>query len=149
MGPSGGPVPSSDWAQIPKSGPFSQAMAQIGPTGPKCFSDSDLLSNSNCKRSQWLHLTTCRLNLKTWQQNDPSVTQLDWDGLYNANYNNIYTLNNANGSGESYTADRSKYIMEEYRLDPRHYGLNSFGKYIINEFSTLNIKRKKSSISWY
>ncbi len=73
-----------------------------------------------------------------WQQNDPSVTQLDWDGLYNANYNNIYTLNNANGSGESYTADRSKYIMEEYRLDPRHYGLNSFGKYIINEFSTLN-----------
>ncbi len=73
-----------------------------------------------------------------WQQNDPSVTQLNWDALYNANYNNIYTLNNANGSGESYTADRSKYIMEEYRLDPRHFGLNSFGKYIMNEFSTIN-----------
>ena len=73
-----------------------------------------------------------------WQQNDPSVTQLDWDGLYNANYNNIYTLNNANGSGSSYTADRSKYILEEYRLDPRHYGINSFGKYLLNEYSTIN-----------
>ncbi len=73
-----------------------------------------------------------------WQQNDPSVTQLNWDGLYNANYNNIYILNNANGSGESYIGDRSKYILEEYRLDPRHFGLNSFGKYIVNEFSTIN-----------
>ncbi len=73
-----------------------------------------------------------------WQQNNPSVTQLNWDGLYNANYNNLYTLNNANNSGESYSGERSKYILEEYRLDPRNYGLNSFGKYIINEFSTLN-----------
>jgi hypothetical protein len=73
-----------------------------------------------------------------WQQNDPSVTQLNWDGLYNANYNNLYTLDNANGSNESYTAERSRYILEEYRLDPRHYGLNSFGKYIVNEFSTVN-----------
>ena len=73
-----------------------------------------------------------------WQQNDPSVTQLNWDDLYNANYNNIYILNNANGSGESYIGDRSKYILEEYRLDPRHFGLNSFGKYIVNEFSTIN-----------
>tara|TARA_B100001093_G_C26857053_1_gene1027956 strand:- start:323 stop:2902 length:2580 start_codon:yes stop_codon:yes gene_type:complete len=77
--------------------------------------------------------------LNAWQQNDPSVTQLDWDNLYNANYNNIYTQNNIGGfSDSSLTANRSKYIIEEYRLDPRHIGLNSFGKLIINDASHLN-----------
>ena len=77
--------------------------------------------------------------LNAWQQNDHSVTQLDWDNLYNANYNNIYTQNNIGGfSDSSLTANRSKYIIEEYRLDPRHIGLNSFGKLIINDASHLN-----------
>ena len=87
--------------------------------------------------------------LNAWQQNDPTVTQLNWDNLYNANYNNIYTQNNIGGfSDSSLTANRSKYIIEEYRLDPRHIGLNSFGKLIINDASHLNfglsISRYKS-----
>ena len=87
--------------------------------------------------------------LNAWQQNDPTVTQLNWDNLYNANYNNIYTQNNIGGFNDSsLTANRSKYIIEEYRLDPRHIGLNSFGKLIINDASHLNfglsISRYKS-----
>ena len=77
--------------------------------------------------------------LNLWQQNDPSVTQLDWDYLYNANYNNLYTQNNIDGVNfTSLTMKRSKYIVEEYRLDPRHFGLNSFGKYIINDANQIN-----------
>ena len=77
--------------------------------------------------------------LEGWQTNDPNTTQLNWDLLYNANYNNLYTQNNIGGEeGNSYTAKRSKYIVEEYRLDPRHYGFNSFGKLTINENSDLN-----------
>jgi hypothetical protein len=77
--------------------------------------------------------------LEGWQTNDPNTTQLNWDLLYNANYNNLYTQNNIGGEeGNSFTAKRSKYIVEEYRLDPRHYGFNSFGKLTINENSDLN-----------
>ena len=59
--------------------------------------------------------------------------------MYNANYNNLYTQNDIGGEGgNSLTARRSKYILEEYRLDPRHYGFNSFGKWTVNENSNLN-----------
>ena len=64
--------------------------------------------------------------LQGWQENDPDITQLNWDLMYNANYNNLYTQNNIengiiNENGDlvnSLTARRSKYIVEEYRLDP-------------------------------
>ena len=59
--------------------------------------------------------------------------------MYNANYNNLYTQNDIGGeNGNSLTARRSKYVLEEYRLDPRHYGLNSFGSWSVNENSNLN-----------
>jgi hypothetical protein len=77
--------------------------------------------------------------LQGWQQNNPNTTQLNWDLMYNANYNNLYTQNDIGGeAGNSLTARRSKYILEEYRLDPRHYGFNSFGKWNVNENSNLN-----------
>ena len=77
--------------------------------------------------------------LQGWQQNNPNTTQLNWDLMYNANYNNLYTQNDIGGEGgNSLTARRSKYILEEYRLDPRHYGFNSFGKWNVNENSNLN-----------
>ena len=63
---------------------------------------------------------------QSWQNNDPSTTQLDWDGMYNANYKNLYSVINPNGNqGTVLTANRSKYIVEEYRLDPRQFGFNS------------------------
>ena len=84
--------------------------------------------------------------LQGWQENDPDITQLNWDLMYNANYNNLYTQNNIengtiNENGDlvnSLTARRSKYVVEEYRLDPRHFGFNSFGKLTINENSGFN-----------
>ena len=77
--------------------------------------------------------------LQGWQQNNPNTTQLNWDLMYNANYNNLYTQNDIGGEGgNTLTARRSKYILEEYRLDPRHYGFNSFGKWNVNENSNLN-----------
>lgn len=77
--------------------------------------------------------------LQGWQQNNPNTTQLNWDLMYNANYNNLYTQNDIGGeNGNSLTARRSKYVLEEYRLDPRHYGLNSFGSWSVNENSNLN-----------
>ena len=77
--------------------------------------------------------------LEGWQQNNPIITQLNWDLMYNANYNNLYTQNDIGGeNGNSLTARRSKYVLEEYRLDPRHYGLNSFGSWSVNENSNLN-----------
>src|SRR5690606_30705083 len=58
--------------------------------------------------------------------NDPSVSQIDWDALYNANYKNLYTLENADGIvGNDLTFNRSKYIVEDYRSDPRQIGINS------------------------
>lgn len=61
-----------------------------------------------------------------WQANDPSTTQLDWDFMYFANGKNMATIQNANGiEGNNITGNRSKYILEEYRLDPRRIGINS------------------------
>ncbi len=55
---------------------------------------------------------------------DPSVSQLDWDKFYFANSKNLHTVNNVNGEGQSFTGMRSKYIVEDYRVDPRQYGVN-------------------------
>jgi len=60
-----------------------------------------------------------------WSANDPSTTQLDWDFMYFANSKNLATIENANGSGENLVGNRAKYIVEEYRVDPRRLGINS------------------------
>lgn len=57
--------------------------------------------------------------------NDQLVSQINWDGLYQANYNNIYELENANGTGETLIGLRSKYIVEELRQDPVQFGYNA------------------------
>lgn len=57
---------------------------------------------------------------------DTDVSQLDWDQLYFANGKNLYTVNDADGVvGNNVTGNRSKYIVEEYRTDPRLYGIAS------------------------
>ncbi|HQV50962.1 MAG: TonB-dependent receptor plug domain-containing protein [Flavobacteriales bacterium] len=64
---------------------------------------------------------------------DPSVQQLNWDQFYFANDKNLYTVENANGSGTSVTGNRSKYIVEEQRADPKRIGLNSvYRKNLLN-----------------
>ncbi|MBL7950650.1 MAG: TonB-dependent receptor [Flavobacteriales bacterium] len=56
---------------------------------------------------------------------DVNARQIDWDQLYFANGKNLYTVLNANGTGESITGNRSKYILEEMRADPVRVGINS------------------------
>ncbi len=64
--------------------------------------------------------------LKLAWMNDPSTSQINWDALYNANYKNLYTLEDANGiEGNDVTFVRSKYIVEDYRQDPFQVGINS------------------------
>ncbi len=57
--------------------------------------------------------------------NDEGTRQIDWQQLYFANGKNLYTVDNANGSGNSITGNRSKYIVEEQRQDPTRIGVNS------------------------
>ena len=59
-------------------------------------------------------------------QNESTTQQIDWDRLYQANYNNLYTVQNAEGvSGNNVTGLRSKYIVEDQRADPTRLALNS------------------------
>ncbi|NNC83058.1 MAG: TonB-dependent receptor plug domain-containing protein [Flavobacteriales bacterium] len=56
--------------------------------------------------------------------NDVSFYQLDWDAFYQANYKNLHTVANADGTGEDFQGYRSKYIVEEAHSDPFLLGLN-------------------------
>lgn len=48
-----------------------------------------------------------------WQNGYTNVTQINWQRLYRANDNNLYTLQDANGvAGATMDGKRSKYIME-------------------------------------
>lgn len=58
-------------------------------------------------------------------QNDVNTRQVNWDALYAANRKNLYTVENANGSGEQVTGMRSKYMVEEIRNDHIQYGYNT------------------------
>lgn len=63
---------------------------------------------------------------ENWQ-NDVNTQQVDWHSLYDANRNNLYTVENVDGiAGNNFTGARSKYIIEEVRNDHVQFGLNSF-----------------------
>ena len=65
--------------------------------------------------------------LDAWQQNIPQYTHLNWDRLYNVNYNNY----DANG------LRRSKYVIEERRVDQNDVSLNTHLKYQPVKYLTL------------
>ncbi|HKC68472.1 MAG TPA: hypothetical protein VKG26_09590, partial [Bacteroidia bacterium] len=55
-----------------------------------------------------------------------STGQIDWDGMYNINRNNLHTVTNVNGlPGTSYTGKESLYILEERRQDVTTGGYNA------------------------
>lgn len=58
-------------------------------------------------------------------QNNVNARQVNWDDMYHANRKNLYTVQNANGTGDDVTGMRSKYILEEMRTDHVQYGYNS------------------------
>ncbi len=68
--------------------------------------------------------------LLAWTTRDPEVTQIDWDKLYNANRDHLFTVQHANGdSALSITGKYSKYILGERRYDKRQMGFSTFFKH--------------------
>ncbi len=60
-------------------------------------------------------------------QNDVNTQQVNWHGMYDANRNNLYTVENVDGIvGNNFTGARSKYIIEEVRNDHVQFGINTF-----------------------
>lgn len=64
---------------------------------------------------------------------DESVSQINWDGFYDANRKNLFTLQNVNGvKGENLTANRSKYILENQITASTVTGINGVYNNTIN-----------------
>ena len=69
-------------------------------------------------------------HLNAWLNRDASVTQIDWDALYNANYNHLFTVENANnGSDGTVTGKASKYILAERHYDKLQSGASTYFKH--------------------
>ena len=61
--------------------------------------------------------------LNAWLNRDASVCQIDWDALYNANRNHLFTVENANnGKDGTLTGSYSKYILAERHHDKMQFG---------------------------
>ena len=67
---------------------------------------------------------------EAWRNRDPKVTQIDWDGLYMANRNHLFTVQNANnGQDGTVTGSFSKYILAERHYDKMQTGGASYFKH--------------------
>ena len=67
---------------------------------------------------------------EAWRNRDPQVTQIDWDRLYNANRNHLFTVQNANGQeGNTITGKFSKYILAERHYDKMQTGGSTYFKH--------------------
>ena len=68
--------------------------------------------------------------MQAWLNRDPSVTQIDWDALYNANRSHMASVHNANGV-ENHTISgwASKYILAERHYDKQQYGGSTYFKH--------------------
>ena len=67
---------------------------------------------------------------EAWKNRDPKVTQIDWDGLYNANRSHLFTVQNANGQeGNTITGNASKYIIAERHYDKHQTGGATYFKH--------------------
>lgn len=62
---------------------------------------------------------------QSWQ-NNPAVSQIDWDHFYFANRKNIFTVNDEGGiQGKKVSGNRSKYIVEDRRNDLSQFQFNT------------------------
>lgn len=75
---------------------------------------------------------------------DPSTArfyqqqQIDWDGLYNANYANIETISNVNGdSTRAVTGRRSRYVIGNDVDDVKKFTFNTIIEKVLGEHLTL------------
>jgi len=69
-----------------------------------------------------------------WQ--DPSVSQLNWDHFYYTNSKNYFTMDNVDGvAGNTYSGNRSKYVIEDRRNDISQFQFNSRISHSFNNFT--------------
>ena len=67
-------------------------------------------------------------------KNNMAKRQINWDALYNANYGNYETINDANGiSGNNYSGKRSIYILEERVTNTKKMNFNTTLNATINK----------------
>ena len=67
---------------------------------------------------------------EAWMNRDPKVTQINWDKLYNANRNHLFTVQNANGiEGNTVTGAASKYFLAERHYDKMQTGSATYFKH--------------------
>ena len=67
-------------------------------------------------------------------KNDITKRQINWDGLYNANYGNYETIQDANGVlGNTYSGKRSIYILEERVIHTNKVNVNTTFTTTINK----------------
>lgn len=70
---------------------------------------------------------------------DEALRQIDWAALYEANRNNITTIENAEGiPGNSVTGKRAAYIVENQRANNQEIGINGTLTHTVNRFLNIN-----------
>lgn len=78
-----------------------------------------------------------RAQVYNMMQNDVNRRQINWDGMYNANYNSFETIEDANGIiGNRVSGKRARYILEERVINTTRYNIGttlntSFGDHVI------------------
>jgi hypothetical protein len=71
--------------------------------------------------------------------NDVNLRQINWNKLYNANYVNVATVNNANGvAGNTVSGHRSVYVLEERVINTQRYNFNTTYNTSINKHIDLS-----------
>lgn len=67
--------------------------------------------------SYFIDDATAFQNITQNWMSDINTQQLDWNKMHQANYKNLYTINNEGGTGEDLTGNRAKYVVEEDVFD--------------------------------
>lgn len=67
-----------------------------------------------------------------------NVSQINWDGLYQANFNSFETIENVNNTGETQTVNLSRYVIEDRRNDLKKANANILYANQISKVTTIN-----------
>ncbi len=66
------------------------------------------------------------------------LRQVDWDYMYEVNRNSFETIENANGTGETISGNRSQYILSERRFDSQKINFNTIFESFVNNQLTID-----------
>lgn len=76
--------------------------------------------------------------IRRWEE-DENYRQVNWDGIYNTNYNSFETVLDVNGlAGNNVSGRRSRYIIEDRVTDTKRFTANINYNTVINDHFTLS-----------